>query len=55
MKAYLTYFKNQMIIGLQYRAAALGGLATQFFWGLFFVFIYEAFYSYTSIDSINYK
>ncbi|MDJ0785296.1 MAG: ABC transporter permease [Myxococcota bacterium] len=30
---------------LQYRAAALAGVATQFFWGAIYVMIYEAFYS----------
>lgn len=53
MIGYLSYFKTQLITGLQYRQAALAGLATQFFWGLLNVFVYQAFYSHTNIDSIN--
>ncbi len=47
MKPYLSLFRVRLINGLQYRAAALGGLSTQFFWGLMLVFIYAAFYSGT--------
>lgn len=45
MKPYLSLFRVRLINGLQYRAAALGGLSTQFFWGIMLVFIYAAFYS----------
>lgn len=45
MKPYISLFRVRLINGLQYRAAALGGLATQFFWGIMLVFIYAAFYS----------
>ena len=55
MKAYLTYFKNEIEVGLQYREAAFAGLFTQFFWGLLYVFVYEAFYSHTNIESINFQ
>ena len=55
MRAYFSYFKSEMIASLQYKAAALGGLATQFFWGLVLMFIYHSFYSYTSIESINFQ
>lgn len=55
MKAYISYFKKELITGLQYRAAAIAGIATQLFWGLIFVMLYKAFYSHTSIDSINYE
>lgn len=44
MKAYFSVFKMRIINGLQYRAAALAGAATQFFWGFMYVMIYEAFY-----------
>lgn len=55
MKGYITYFKNELIVGLQYRVAALAGLSTQFFWGFLYALIYSAFYSYANIDSINLK
>ena len=44
MRFYLSYFKLRFITGLEYRAAALAGLATQFFFGLVFVMVYLAFY-----------
>lgn len=44
MKPYISALKVRFLNGLQYRAAALGGLATQFFWGVMAIFIYQAFY-----------
>jgi ABC-2 type transport system permease protein len=44
MNPYISLLRVRFLNGLQYRAAALGGLATQFFWGLMLVFIYKAFY-----------
>ncbi len=44
MKAYLSFFKLWIAQGLQYRTSAIAGLATQFFWGLMLLFLYEAFY-----------
>ncbi len=54
MKSYLKYFKTELLVGLQYKSAAIAGLATQFFWGLLYAFLYKSFYSHTSIKSINY-
>lgn len=45
MRAYLSIFKLRMSTGLQYRAAAMAGVATQFFWGFMIIMIYEAFYT----------
>jgi ABC-2 type transport system permease protein len=45
MKAYISILKLRFINGLQYRVAALAGVATQFFWGFLLIMIYEAFYS----------
>ncbi|MBQ3169496.1 MAG: ABC transporter permease, partial [Clostridia bacterium] len=45
MKAYLTYFKMRLIHSLQYRTAALAGVATQFFWGFMEIQLYRAFYA----------
>jgi len=44
MRPYVSLLRVKFLNGLQYRAAALGGLATQFFWGIMLVFIYKAFY-----------
>ncbi len=44
MKTYFAIFKMRLLNGLQYRAAALAGIATQFFWGLMYIMIYQAFY-----------
>lgn len=45
MKAYVSVFRMRLINGMQYRVAALAGVATQFFFGFMFIMIYEAFYS----------
>lgn len=45
MKAYLSVGKLRLINGLQYRSAALAGIATQFFWGFILLMVYMAFYS----------
>lgn len=44
MKAYLSFFKIRFINGLQYRAAAYAGIATQFAWGFMYIMLYETFY-----------
>lgn len=44
MKPYISLMRVRFLNGLQYRAAALGGLATQFFWGVMMISIYLAFY-----------
>ena len=44
MKKYLSFFKLRFVMGMQYRAAALAGVCTQFFWGLMEVMIFSAFY-----------
>jgi ABC-2 type transport system permease protein len=44
MKPYISVLKVRFLNGLQYRAAALGGLSTQFFWGIMAILIYKAFY-----------
>lgn len=44
IRPYLALFKMKLIAGLQYRAAAWSGIATQFFWGFMLISIYLAFY-----------
>ena len=41
---YLAFFKMKFLTGLQYRAAAAAGMATQFVWGIFEILLYKAFY-----------
>lgn len=45
MKAYLSFFRMRLIHSLQYRAAAWGGIVTQFFWGFMEIQLYSAFYA----------
>ena len=44
MKAYFSYFRMRLIHSLQYRTAALAGVATQFFWGFMEIQLYRAFH-----------
>lgn len=46
MKTYYSVLRLRLFNGLQYRAAALAGTATQFFWGFMYIMIFEAFYSH---------
>lgn len=50
--SYLHYFKLRFITNLQYRAAALAGIATQFFFGMIFILVYYAFYKSNSNSSL---
>ncbi|WP_226793683.1 ABC transporter permease [Bacillus sp. B1-b2] len=42
---YYAVFRLRLLNGMQYRAAALAGVATQFFWGFIYIMIFQAFYS----------
>ncbi|MDO4962709.1 MAG: ABC-2 family transporter protein [bacterium] len=44
MNPYISYLKLKIKTGLQYRAAAIAGISTQFFFGMMYVLIYLAFY-----------
>lgn len=44
MKKYLSFFRIRFINGLQYRAAAYAGVATQFAWGFMEILLFRAFY-----------
>jgi ABC-2 type transport system permease protein len=44
MKKYCSFFRMRFSTGLQYRAAALGGIITQFMWGVMEILLYRAFY-----------
>lgn len=45
MIGYLKYFKTEIISGLQYKVAALAGIATQIFWGFLNIMLYSVLYS----------
>lgn len=44
MKKYLSFFRMSFTMGLQYRAAALAGMVTQFAWGFLEILVFQAFY-----------
>lgn len=44
MKKYCSFFRIRFIRGLQYRAAALSGMVTQFVWGAMEILLFRAFY-----------
>ncbi len=44
MKKYIAFFRLRFAMGLQYRAAALGGLVCQFFWGAMAILAFKAFH-----------
>lgn len=44
LKKYISFFRLRCVTGLQYRAAALAGISTQFAWGFLMIFAYHAFY-----------
>ena len=44
MKKYMSFFKIRFIAGMQYRAAAWAGIATQFAWGGMTLLMFWAFY-----------
>ena len=44
MKEYIAIFRIRFINSLQYRAAALAGMVTQFAWGFMEILAFEAFY-----------
>lgn len=48
MKAYVSIWRLRFVNGMQYRAAALAGMATQLFFGFVFIMIFAAFYSGSS-------
>ena len=44
MKKYGSFFRLRFVMGLQYRAAAWAGVATQFAWGGMLIAMFRAFY-----------
>jgi ABC-2 type transport system permease protein len=50
-KPYAGLFRMRFIAGMQYRAAAWAGVATQFFWGGIELLIYAAFYRSAALSA----
>ena len=50
-KPYIGVFRIRFIAGMQYRAAAWAGVATQFFWGAMQLLIFYAFYESSGLHS----
>lgn len=48
MKKYISYLRLRFAMGLQYRAAALAGIITQFAWGAMEIMVFKAFYQTNS-------
>lgn len=44
MMKYLSFFRLRFALGLQYRTAALAGIATQFFWGFMEIMVFMTLY-----------
>lgn len=44
VKKYTSFFRLRFSMGLQYRAAALAGVVTQFAWGFLEIMVFRAFY-----------
>ncbi|MBD5545237.1 MAG: ABC transporter permease [Lachnospiraceae bacterium] len=44
MKKYVSFYRLRFTMGLQYRAAALAGIVTQFAWGFLEIMVFQAFY-----------
>lgn len=44
LRKYISFFRIRFYAGLQYRAAALAGVATQFAWGLLTLLLFLTFY-----------
>lgn len=55
MKAYWSLFIARFALLLQYRAAALAGIATQFFWGFVKVMVLEAFFTHATSEPITFR
>lgn len=53
MKSYFGMFKMSFKGELQYRAKAISGVITQFFWGVMYVYLYTAFMGGNMIDGFS--
>jgi len=55
MRVYGSILKLRLLVGFQYRTAAIAGVATQLFWGFITIMVFEAFYKYAQTPPISLK
>lgn len=55
MIAYSSYFKTKILNNLQYKSAAIAGIATQIFWGFLNIMVFTAFYSHITNTDISFE
>ena len=53
LRPYMTVFRLRALMETQYRAAALGGLVTQVFFGLVYIFLYTTLYAGSSPEMLR--
>ena len=53
LRPYMTVFRLRALMETQYRAAALGGLVTQVFFGLVYIFLYTTLYAGESPEMLR--
>lgn len=53
MQSYRGLFKMSFKGELQYRAKAISGIATQFFWGLLYIYLYTSFMKDSAVDGFS--
>ena len=53
LRPYLTVFRMRALMETQYRAAALGGLVTQVFFGLVYIFLYTTLYAGSAPEALR--
>lgn len=53
MKSYIGLFKMTFKGEIQYRAKAISGIVTQFFWGLMYIYLYTAFMGGNVIEGFS--
>jgi len=53
MRLYLAYFKMKFLNEIQYKVAALAGIATQFAWGFMYIMLFTTFINNSDTNSIS--
>ena len=53
MSAYISFLKLRFNVELQYRFAAIAGFLTQFFFGIMYIMLYDAFYRVGASTSMS--
>jgi ABC-2 type transport system permease protein len=53
MRIYLAYFKMKFLNEMQYKVAALAGIATQFAWGFMYIMLFTTFINNSDTNSIS--